>query len=212
MKQKIIIALLLTCFAGQCAATQEDYAKEAVATARQFVKLELQGGRLSSEGWRSAGSRFFLRPGPPPVAKEIRIVSDRFFVKLDSFTTTADATVEASFAGCYGTIDSQLRFKAPPQHAQHGVAVVSDCWSTYKLVLSPWYWQQERGKESRKPTDGTPMRIVDSEIGAGTEHVTFMLDRSAATRYLLQTRQQTTDPTLRKNADAALARLRQLRN
>jgi len=199
-----IFAVTLGAFA---APRQEDYAVDAVAVVRQFVKFELGGGRLTGEGWRNAGNRFFLKPEPVSERKEVRVVSDKSNVRLETLTATANATVSASFPVCWGKIDSQLHFESTGAQSPPGVPVLAGCWESYKLVLSPRKWFLDIDGEVKPFTEGTTatrLRIVDFP-----KYLT--LGRTAAVRYVTEMRNKSSDPLIQKNADQTLATLKKLK-
>ncbi|MGB6877051.1 MAG: hypothetical protein WBD87_13565 [Candidatus Acidiferrales bacterium] len=182
---------------------QNDYGVQSVAVVRQFVSFELQGGRLTPAGWRRAGNRFFVRPESESSKKEVRVVSDKFYLSLISLTRGPSTTVEASFPVCWGTIDSRLDF----EFRGAGAPVEAQCSESYNLIS--WNQQWDIGPDGKvTPFAGTINR-EGMRIDNFPQYVT--LSRTAAIRYVIEARDKSNDPVIRANANKTLAILKKLK-
>lgn len=197
MRHAMLIALLILTAGVHTAARQEDFAAASIEDVQQFLRFEIAGGRITDTGWRGANTEFFLEtrgvsPPPPPKQRDVRVVSDKYYVRLYRFEPTTRATVEVSFPACYGTVDARMHFEQWGTGSPKGVLVLAKCSSTYDLVAS---------------------RIVTSRFGGtpgAKANQTIMLDRAAARRYVIRKRAETSDPEIKKNADATLIVLKKL--
>lgn len=178
-----------------------------MSVTQQFVTFELRGGRLTAEGWQSAGNRFFLHAEPPPAIRTVEVVSRKHYVTLGSLAPpTGEATVSTAFPKRYGSIDSQLRLKLAGANARRGVPVLAGTSRTYKLIYSPRHWELDSEWKAQQVMGSLHQaRIVDFQKD-------LLLDLPAAEQYVREIREKTTDPAIRKNADATLATLRRLKN
>lgn len=141
MKYRLIPVLFAVVLGTHVASSQDfDYGSEAVSIVSQFMKLEIEGGRINAEGWRGAGNHFFLHPERPPEMQVVHVVSRKYYVTLVTLAATGDVTVAASFPVCQGTVDTKLFFELPDAHANKGISVLAGCSESYKLEYSPRYW------------------------------------------------------------------------
>ncbi len=180
---------------------------QSIDVVRQFVKFELQGGRLTATGWRNAGNRFFVKPEPDSTKKEIRVVADNFYVRLSTLTETPTATVEASFPVCWGKIDSRLHFHFTGEGIPPGIEVLAGCWETYKLIYSFQRWNV--GSDGKVTPFTGSTNLLRMKIDNFPQHL--ILDRNAAIRYVTEMRDKSNDPLVKKNADKTLAALSKLK-
>jgi hypothetical protein len=160
--------------------------------------MATRGELLTSEGWERA-SALFTVPQPRPFNKPLFVVSNYYGINVASVKDNR-AEVQMEYTDC-GRIDSALRYSAP-QNAQTYKTSFG-----YHLVLVPTYLMMygSDGKTlvEKKPTGGTTWQIH----GPQTEGPPPMpwTTVNTAIRYVLETRDKTTDPTIRKNADRTLA-------
>lgn len=176
----------------------QDPPKEIVET---LWRMAARGELLTAKGWTEA-STFFTNPGPPPGNKAVRIVSDYYSVNPSS-TDGAKATVDVGFLHA-GLIDASLRYTAPaprPPMVKHDVLA-------YRLVSGPAYLMMygPDGKTllEKKEVPGSIVWQIDGPPPAP------WLTVNAAIRYVLETRDKTKDPIIKRNANQTLAKLRKL--
>lgn len=162
----------------------------------QFWKIETEGGRLTPEGWRKAED-FFLHPNPTPQKKTIAVISGKYKYAVDERWVKKNKAEIAN--GCFdlGRIDDSLTYTPPdPRYAKTAVI--------YHLVLTDKRWELGSDGVTEKEVSGPfTWRIENAEP-------VFWLTVDAASRYVRERRDKTTDPTIKKNADATLARLKNL--
>ncbi|HEX4001588.1 MAG TPA: hypothetical protein VHX36_03015 [Candidatus Acidoferrales bacterium] len=147
----------------------------------EFWRMEINGGRLTPDGWNRAAA-FFLHPSPRPDNRSILVVSTNGRLdEMDKGTTRAEV-----YVGCseLGHLDSNLRFIPSPR----GPALL-EMVCKYDLVLT-------ESRSEWKIADGSP----GLRVSVGT-----------AVRYVADMRQRSSDPVVKKNADAAIAALRKLK-
>jgi hypothetical protein len=157
----------------------------------EFWKLEIEGGRLTAEGWRRANT-FFVRPMPVPASKEV-IVIDRDFSVWDPIINGNNAQVMIGIRSL-GTIDSSLQYLPPNSDAvKEGVG--------YHLLLSDKHWEFGGDGTTLKEVTGVPEWRIDH---TGTK---IFLTVETARRYISEARDKTTDSLIKRNADRALAAL-----
>jgi hypothetical protein len=208
----IIGALLVALFLGSFAASPQqqgnDYGVQSISVVRQFVMSELRGGRLTAAGWRRVGNEFFVKPEPFSSTEEVRVVSDKFSLRLDTLTHGPAATVEADFPVCWGRIDSALRFHPTDEGVPPGLPVLAKCSESYNLIFS--------GQECELGVDGKVTPFAGTINMEGMRIKTFpnyvTLNRAAAIRYLSETRDKSNDPAVKKNATQTLAALAKLKD
>ncbi len=199
----LAVALIFGSLTASPQQQQNDYGVQSVAVVRQFVSFELQGGRLTPAGWRRAGNGFFVRPESESSKKEVRVVSDKFYLSLVTLTRGPSTTVEASFPLCWGTIDSRLHF----EYRGAGAEVLAACWETYNLIYYNQQW--DIGPDGKVAPFAGTTNVLRMRIDNFPQYVT--LNRAAAIRYVIEARDKSNDPIIRANADKTLAILKELK-
>jgi len=170
---------------------------------RGFVDLDLRGTRLILAGWRRTAP-LFVRSGPPPTNPNIHIVSDKYAMVERTLSPTK-SRVDLDFTHLYGSLDPELHFVPPAAFGPDGGLVKDGLSISLTLVLVDRYLELESGGGSPKETVTAPTWRIEA-FQAGV-----LLDLPAAIRYVTEKREQTTDPAIKKNADATLAILRLLK-
>src|SRR5260221_10338784 len=148
-----------------------------------YLAMETRGGRLSKAGW-TRGDSFFASPVPMPLQRGVVVISEHYSVYETS--VNGDRAEVSNDIEDLGRIDSALHYTAPPPGLLKMTAV-------YHLINT-----HPHGRAA----ETLGWRITDP----GT---TLWLNRETAMRYVLDMRDKTSDPTVRKNADQTLTILRQ---
>jgi hypothetical protein len=159
----------------------------------QLWGMATQGLLLTDEGWsRSSGS--FTKPDSAPRNREFRVVSNYYGV-ISASTSGNSAEVDMDYQAV-GKIDSALRFTPAPKSQFVKTAIV------YRLVLGPTPLRMfgPDGKMEEKMTGHVEWRIESPQDSPWTTVNT-------AIRYVLEMRDKTTDPDIKKNATQTLAAL-----
>jgi hypothetical protein len=144
-------------------------------------------------------ARLFSEPGPRPSDRTVRVFSDYWWVEYFECSNEPEAVVmlRTHWDRTPGVIDSRLHFTPPPQSSvQAGTG--------YRLVMETphmYYWGADG-----KPIPAKPIHEPKRWLIQGPPPAPF-LTVTAAIRYVLEKRSNTTDPTIKKNADETLAEL-----
>jgi hypothetical protein len=170
-------------------------------TPREIVdrlwKMATEGELLTDDGWRRV-SGMFAKQLPFPGNDVILIVSNSWSVNRESVRGNS-AEVVVGFADA-GSIDSSLRYTP----AKESGAFKSG--QLFHLEMAPSHWQTHEldGKTVAKEMTGPPgWQITDSQ---GVPWTTV----NTAVRYVLEMRNKTRNPTVKKNADDTLSELLRL--
>jgi len=156
------------------------------------------GDLLTSTGWLSA-SGLFTDPLPPPKAG-VRVMSN-YWGPPGALRKLGDNAVDV-LVGCWhlGTIDAALRFAPAPK-----TDAVKES-ELYHLVFAPTHGRTfENGKILQSEDRGYPPRWqISRPLDMPFTTV------NTAIRYVLEKREKTSDPVIKKNADKTLAALLRL--
>ena len=203
MKKLLVAVAIIVLLAARAKPAQSPVPSK--HTARETVEALWQaasrGELLTPDGWKRA-SDFFTESDPSPNYKVILVMSDYFGVNQVSVTdTTAEVQMEMIELG---QIDSALRY-SPPQIRRSDKTSLS-----YRLVSGPssvvTYVPDgaKLKKLQQKQIPGTLIWRIRGTPGLwGHPWVTV----NAAIRYVLEQREKTTDPAIKGNADATIAKL-----
>ena len=201
MKRVLILALLAVLDAlavsGQAQAPRQS-GRSPREIVEQLWKLATEGELLTPEGW-SRYSGLFLHPEPPPGNKVIRIVSNSWGVE-GVLAKGSDMEVAVDYAEA-GQIDSRLRYTPPPPPFVRTGLI-------YHFVLAPTHW-------TMLMSDGKVITGKEERTGPAESQITGSpgppwTTVNTAIRYVLEMRQKTTDPLIKKNADQTLSKLMKL--
>ncbi len=159
----------------------------------QFVKMDVEGERLTPEGWRKADALFVKASEPPH--SEVLIVIARHYAVSEATERKKNNTAE--FYMGYeevGHIDvASLRFSP----SNSGMETRS--FDKYTVVSGDV--NREPAKTAHEGNASSEWRIN------GTQPTAMHLTAATAMRYVTQMRDRTKDPAIEKNADQTLARL-----
>ncbi len=190
MKQLLIVGaffiLNATSLPGQTIATQRSSPR---ASLDQFLKMEINGDLLTSEGWNKVGV-LLVHSHARPSDKPFTVVGENYSVhEISSRGNQADLFV--TFRDL-GKIDPSLRY-SPPDARDPEVVV------RYHLLLigKP----TPAGQGARNVAGARQWRIENPQR-------TLWIGLHAATQYVAEMRDKTTDPAIQKNADATLMQLK----
>lgn len=163
-----------------------DSAKDAVY---QLYDMAASGRLLNRKGWLFASKYFFSKQRPWPADGSVRVVSDFWSVGYDRCSgDQVIVAVTSTWGPKPGIIDSQLRFTEPVPSSAYETGI------GYRLVLTTLHIY--------KPGTPEPKRwLFQGEAPPPFATVT------AAIRYVLERRNETKDPVIRRNADRTLTEL-----
>jgi hypothetical protein len=162
-----------------------------------YWDMGVRGELLTRDGWEMA-SGDFVTPGSAPEDLSFDVFSNRYGV--DSAHITANtATVEVGFKNV-GHIDSRLRY-SPPRKLPSRVLQTA---FLFRLAVTPlyvlMYGPDGKSLVEKKPTGNSAWKIVEPAPMPWTTVNT-------AIRYVLEMRNKTIDPIIKKNADETLTQL-----
>lgn len=160
-----------------------------------------RGELLTAEGWEEASRSLFTKPVPQPGNKVILIRSNNWSLPSEKITGDT-AEVRIGF-GDAGQIDSALHY-TPPRKSDMPKTVMF-----YRLIYVRTYRTRRTlykdGKVEEKKLPGSMEWKID---GSPDQPWTTV---NTAIRYVLEVREKTKDPVIKKNADQTLAKLLKLK-
>jgi hypothetical protein len=199
----IAVLILVTMTFGQDAATatQESIepiqGKSRTEVVDEVWRIATQGGLLTPEGWSRACALYTI-PVPFPGNKEVLVVSNEWGPAYD---LKGDGTeIEVGYAD-RGRIDSALKYIPPRKTEFIGTAF------GYKLIAVPSYLMMY-GPDGKTLTEKKRSGYRGWQIQGSPE--TPWATVNTAIRYVLETRDKTSDPTIKRNADQTLKALLKL--
>lgn len=173
--------------------------KSAKDTVEQFVKLDVEGTRLTPEGWQEADA-IFVQPTRPPKDTVVVVIAEHYGVS-ESIGKEKEKTIKFDMGyEELGRIDSMLHFTP----SNKGIETRSAY--TYTLLLTNVYRTPDA---DQKLAERSPVPFewrIDGEQPAET-HITVR----AARRYLSRMRDEADDHSAKQNAAKSLATLRPYR-
>jgi len=196
----LLIALGTTLLPAQ-STTEKGKSPEAVVEA--FWRMEINGGRLTQEGWYNAAQFFSAQPTQPPEYKNVSVVSDNYKVgNLEAGKSSAEVYVACKE---FGQIDNNLRFVQRIEPVPPGISVVAGKWFKYDLILTTKHWEVGPDGEALETTTvPAAWRIQDFQMPV-------YLNANAAISYVTAMKDKSSSPSIKKNADATLATLRKFK-
>jgi hypothetical protein len=170
----LMVVVAVTVFSGLAKASTKS-PKDVV---EQFVKMDVEGARLTPEGWHDADA-LFVKPSEPPQLEILVVIAWRYAV-----SEAPDKGDKTQFLMGYeevGRVSTSSLHFAPSNSGD-----VMWSFEKYTIVSTdmPLEWR------------------ID-----GVQPVEMHLSADAAIRYVTQMRARTSDPAIQKNADRALAKL-----
>jgi hypothetical protein len=168
-----------------------------------FVKIELGGARLTPESVQKT-ARFLVRPSTAP-PQVIDVVIDKFEVHEIS-AAGSRAKLNLYFPYFYGWLDPvALSFREAPHLPSDDELVREGINIEYVLILTDKHWEVESSGMQPKEVLGPHEWRIENAPSFST------ISLAAAIQYVAERRERTTDPTIKKNADATLAVLKRLK-
>lgn len=162
----------------------------------ELWRMATEGELLTPEGWSEA-CKLYTNPTPFPGNKVILIMSNSWGLSSEHRLKNETVAVELGYTDV-GKIDSLLRFTPSPK-AEFMKTVLS-----YNVVAVPaFYWMT--GPDGKTPVEKkfVGYRVWQIEGTLGLPWTTV----NTAIRYVLEVRNKTADPIIKKNAEQTLAEL-----
>lgn len=189
-----VLTLLVNLMIAQTLATPGEPPQEMI---EGLWKMAAHGDLLTKEGWKRAGASYTV-PTPWTENKAVLVVSNDY--ALDHVSTNGNTANAVVTCQQLGQLDSALRYSpAPPsKYFKSG-------WG-YDLVIVPSHTlvvSSDGKQEDRVNPKTTYWKISGSQ---GNPWTTV----NTAIRYVLEKRAETSDPQIKKNADATLSQLLKL--
>ena len=203
---KLLTILAFTAIAVGAQVIRKEWSPQEVVD--QVWRLATEGELLTPKGWDKTVRGFFVYPRPALGDKVslipahsgnvIQVVSNDWgVISCTTQGSTAKVVVEYYDAG---TIDSMLRYTRGKEPSPIGKSEIS-----FNLIFAPGHWETYK-------SDGTTLQVAEVrespsawriESPQGPPWTTV----NTAIRYVLEAREKTQDPTVKKNGDQALAEL-----
>jgi hypothetical protein len=181
-------ALSAISLSAQSATPLQDSPEAAI---HRFLRLASGGDLQTPKGWEQA-NLLFVHPTPMPEAKSTIIMGEDYTVR-EVWTRGSHAQVVVTYRNL-GTIDSSLHYSAPDPR-------ISKVEQRYQLIRAgaPIGAEVKGGETS----GALGWRIQNP-------HAVFFIGPIAASQYLSLMSESANSPMLKRNADAALQRLKTL--
>jgi hypothetical protein len=163
---------------------------------RQYEKLIADGAFLTLEGWKKA-SRIFVRSNPYPKDGEVLLTSQAGLIG-ENWVRGDRAEAERKWTDFRGSIDSSLRYK-PAMPTIDIIPAILD----YSLVFTNRHVDIEEGGTTREVLGTWEWKIEgpQSERWATVEKAII---------YVMEMRDKSDDPTVKRNANRTIAILKRL--
>jgi hypothetical protein len=187
-----IVSLIFVAQVLSLAQSSAGPTKSPKAVVEEFWKMETQGGRLTTDGWRSA-DRYFVRPIEPPNERVIGVVDNGFSIEDAYMRSGNAAVVTINVSGLAWKIDSKMRIRVFLDQVKGFVI--------YDLVLTSKHWEFTPDHRTLREVSGEPEWRIEKDGD-------IWLAADTAIRYLSQVRDTATDSVIKKNAEQSLATLR----
>ena len=158
----------------------------------QYWNYEVNGGRLTDEGWVRAG-KYYYRPSAPPKLRTIVVIHPDYSV-WSGFVHGNSARVIIGLREI-GEIDYHLQFTP---HKSNSVKEGH----SYALRLTDTHWQLLPGSKTLSRVPGPSEWRID---GADNK---IWLTLDIAVKYVFEIQTTTSDPSVKKKADRTLAMLK----
>lgn len=163
------------------------------AVVEHLFQMAVDGTLLSPDGWSKTGV-LFVKPEQLQLTKGVTVISDDYSINQWSIAGK-HATVYAGY-DYLGDIDARLRYKPSDERTEK--------WATiYHLTLTEAQLPPYASRSTAEPQAYSAWKIDNPQGGAWA-------GVHAAIRYVKQARDESTDPVVKKNADATIAILSQL--
>ena len=172
-------------------------------TPRDIVKnlwsIAARGELLNHDGWKRA-SGLFTKPVSYPGNDALLVFSDYYGVNNSAINGTS-AVVDIEYADA-GRIDSMLRYSPPAQSGAYKTSF------RYRLVFVPrsLITYAGDGKTILKKIEIPEDKLWQIEGSPGVQDKPWTTVNGAI-RYVLEMRNKTADPTIKKNADETITKL-----
>ena len=204
----LVVALALGSIAGSAQLSPESDCSLPKEAVERVWKLATQGDPLTPEGWDKMARGAFAYPAPTlgnkvtPIAprgdKVILVASNEWGV-VGCQVKDKKARVAVEYYDA-GSIDAMLRYtpgKEPPPIGKSEML--------FTLVFAPGHWEtyKSNGKSLEIAEVKTSPDAWRIESPQGPPWTTV----NTAIRYVLEARERTQDPTVKKNAEITLAEL-----
>jgi hypothetical protein len=168
-----------------------------------FVKSDLDGGRLTEKG-SSKLSHFFIQRSERQKDEKIVIVSPEYDLREAEFVGNR-AEFRLQFLHFYGKLDSASNFEPAADTASNGVPIKGGILSSFVLV------RVAKGAESApKGQEKTKVDAPAAEWRIDGPQPPICISLATAIHYVTEISKTDSDPTRRKNAVRALAKLRKV--
>jgi len=196
MKPALILSLFLTVvlFDNHHGQSQTKETRNPKEVGAEFWKLETEGVRLKPEGWYKLGNSFFVHPASFPQKKTIGIVSSKYKCSVEERAVNGNHAEIVNDCFNLGQIDDEFRYTPSDKHYYKTDVL-------HRLVLTDKHWEIAPDGITEREINGPPTwRIENSEP-------LIWLSLDTAIAYLKKVKEETTNPTLKQNADRTLAQL-----
>lgn len=161
----------------------------------RFIKVEIEGGRITPQGWQEA-RKLFVRSSPYVLRPKIFVIGKSYTV-WDPMKVSGKPAVVVEIAPI-GQIDAQLRF-APPARRYYKNS------RDFTLAFTERRWELgAKGEVSKEVMEPSARWLIDEP------NDTLMLTVNSAIHYVGELRDATSDQTIKKNADVTLAKLKSI--
>jgi hypothetical protein len=156
-----------------------------------------QGELLTQKGWNEASESFFTKPAPPSGNKIIFIRSNGWPLPWGK-TIGNTAEIDIGY-GDAGQIDSSLRYTPPKPTRAIKTGVF------YRLVYVRTHWTQRSFHKNGKMEEKEMIGPMEWQIDGSPEQPWTTVN--TAIRYVLEVRDKTNNPVIRRNADRTITEL-----
>jgi len=174
--------------------------KSAKQVLEDFVKSDLDGGRLTEKG-PSKLSHFFIQRSEPQKDYKIVIVSPEYDLRETKFVGNR-AEFQLQFLHFYGKLDSASNFEPAADATSNGVPIKGGILSSFVLVRFVKGGESAPNTQEKTKVDGPAEWKIDRP------QPPICISLATAIHYLTKISKTDSDPTRRKNAARALAKLR----
>jgi hypothetical protein len=160
----------------------------------RFVKMDVEGERLTPQGWHRADA-LFVKSSKPFQPKVVLVIARSYAIsRAPEKTSTTEFYMGYEEVGHINT--SSLQFTS----SNSGVPTRS--FDKYTVVLTDGDRMQGTARASEQEGKTAREWKID-----GAQPTTMHLTANAAIRFVTQMRDGTADPAVRKNADQTLLKL-----